>query len=786
MYSVWKLCISKIKKNKSQNILIALIILLSTLLLQTALVIVSNTGNAYMNKHNELSGSHEILNFESDIHDPYEIAVWWQVQEGVTVSEVMKYRTLSGLTHNNNKVNAYLYMTDASSYTERVDRLLPASDLNAEMPEKGSVWIPTSLAYSNDISIGDELVFKTDIVEFSLSVSGIMVDLPYCSPFSTSARIWMNGDDYNEYIYNAFLSNYYTLSIRYDDYSHSRNYWAVFEENLGMPFLEYVRSFENLSSFYMVISNIIGFVMLFLAIVMIIIAIASIGFTISNDIVSNYKTIGITKSLGMGTIKPVFVYMLQYVLLTGFSVITGIIVSYFFSSFIVNSSLAYLRTDSASVNIQFAGAALGVFVCLFLAIIVCVFLFAHKARKILPVQAIKFGASEIDNARLIKRGSRISKFINFENLPVALCLGLRTIQRSLRNNLLIIIISASMTAVLVFGFCMLGSVNSIDKTIAMWGYDNSDLTVVVENMPEATFASFQADLAEDKRVKDFGMFTEVSAVIPSNETTESMSIELALVNGSYDSIGFTNIEGKHPLNSNEISIGINIAKQHNVGIGDHLDLFIKGEKHNFVITGIYQAIANMAYSARIYVEYATKDIVFINMANGVSTEIYAHELEERYGNWITATPQEELISDVFSTATLLLVTPLSIITIVFILVALIIIYCNCSINIKKETKTYGIYRSVGMHTSSIRHSIALGVLVLESIGALVGLVIGVHFLPLLLNAVLVNYGIASVPLTMNYTGMLLITFIGVLIVNLGANLASVKIKRVSPRVLTAE
>jgi|GEM_PF-5629137 len=48
MFAAWKLCVSKIRKNKVHNALTALIILMSTLLLATALVILNNTSNSYL------------------------------------------------------------------------------------------------------------------------------------------------------------------------------------------------------------------------------------------------------------------------------------------------------------------------------------------------------------------------------------------------------------------------------------------------------------------------------------------------------------------------------------------------------------------------------------------------------------------------------------------------------------------------------------------------------------------------------------------------------------------
>ena len=790
-----KLCMSKISRNKKQNIMIALVIILSTLLLSTALAVLRNTGNAYLEKHADLNGSHEILELTEGIYNPDNISGWWDTQEGVTASNMLRYRNMTGFAHNGNDIGAYLYMTDAANYTGRVDKLLFANGAEQASPEKDSVWIPTSLAYKNNIALGDELAFQTDNGAFVLRVSGIVVDLPYCAPFSSNARVWMNIDDYEQYISLLPGNDSYMMAIRFDNYAESRSYWDAFEAFLGTPYLESVRNFESLSSFYMLINQMIGFVMIFLAVVMMVIAVSSIGFTISDDILSSYKTIGIIKSMGMTSFQSVGVYLLQYAFVAGISVAAGIAGGYFVSGTIVGSSLAYLKADNAPVSLRFGGVALGVFVGLMLIILLCVFAFSYKTRHIKPVQAIRFGASETAYSKSV---SGIGGAVSFERLPVTLVIGLRAILRKFRSNILIVVISALTTSVLVFSLIFIGSFASIKDTIAMWGYDQSDLTVLTENMSDADYAGFKDSLSSDERVENFNLYSDIGAAVPAVRDTgisaDSMSVNLSVIDGSYDDTGFANLEGRSPVTAGEISLGVNLAQKYGAEIGETFDIYIQGQRRGFVVTGIYQAISNMAYSGRVCAEaireidpgYSFKDIVFVNLRDGVSPAEYAAELNSRYGSAISASTSDELVSGVFSTAVALLITPLGIISVVFILISLVIIYCTCHIGVKKEMRTYGIYKSVGMRSGDIRRSISAGVLILEIIGALPGVAIGIGLLPKLLNMVLSNYGLVRMPMAVNYAGIVIAVAAGVLISSLGARFASKRIRDTSPRILTVE
>jgi len=800
MFAVWKLCVFKIKRNKEYNILIAIIIFLSSLLLSTALVIINSTSGSYIDIHAKLNGSHEILKLTNEIYEPNKINTWWQSQSGVITSGVLQYYSLTGVTHKENNINIFLDMTDASGYFANVDRLQFVSGSEQKRPTDGTIWIPTSLAYKNDISLGDKLTFLVDNEPFTLKVGGIVIDLPYCAPFTSTARIWMSEKDYTQY--RKTIPENYAISLRYEDYKESRIYWHDFENYLAAPYLESVTNFETLSSFYMVINRIIGFVMIFLAFLMILIAIGSIGFTISDDILSNYKTVGIIKSLGMTSANSVSVYLLQYTVLSLFSVAFGIIGSYFLSGIIINNSMSYLKMENEMISFHFGYIAVSIFMLLIFLIFACVFLFARKIRTITPVRAIRCDKSEVYSYKKVSyRTKFIQKTLGFTKLPVTLTIGFRGIVSKIRASIFIIIVVAMMASVLSFCFTFINSINNIEQTIAMWGYDSSDITINVDNLSRISFVEILNKLNVDNRIKNYNLYSDINAVIPSvmdiktgEVLVESMSVWLSVVDGSYDDIGFNNLDGRNPINDKEISIGINLAQNYDIDIGDTITTYIQGKQYSFTVTGIYQAITNMAYSGRICIysikniipNYDIQDVIFVNVKERAFAEQIVTELNNQYGSNIYVSTQKELVDDVFSTIVLVLMVPMLILSLSFIGVTLIIIYCNIYSNTKRELKNYGIYKSLGMRSSTLRFSISSSILALELIGAVLGSIVGIIFLPKLLNIVLANYGILKVPLVVDFFGIACVVIAGVILSNFGSWFASKVLKKTSPRILTTD
>ncbi|WP_405157581.1 FtsX-like permease family protein [Paenibacillus sp. FSL H8-0283] len=803
MYAAWKLCWTNLKHKKVQNSFIAIIIMLAALLLSTAVSVLNNTNRMYESMHDQSHGAHQILRMENGIHDPIQVHNWWEKQKGVIVSDLMRYRYLSSMSHAGEEIpNVDLFMMDAPSGPFPVDRLQFVEGEEKSTPEEGSAWIPTSLAYPNDIHVGDPIEFKTDEGVIQLNVAAVVVDISYCSPFATSGRIWLNHQDYNKNMTTLPGDDKYMTGLRFDDYSQNRAYWERFEQSLGTPYLESVKDFESLSSYYMIANQVISFIMIFLAVVMISVALYTLGFTISDAILSSYRTIGIIKSVGLSSSRVIMAYVGQYTLLALVSVIPGILVSNILSGTIIANSMAYLNTGSSSMNGLYSVTGIWTGAAVVAVIFLSALLFSNKARSVEPAQAVRYGMSEkAYSQKSGGSGTWKRKLLQKGALPTSMIIGLRSVTKNIRGSLLIVLISALSTSVLVFGFLFVYSISSIHGTIAKWGYDSADLSVRIDNPAELTFEQLKEEVLSDPRVKNYSRYGDANAVLPMPQESgvemkqDTMGILLTVADGNYDEIGYENVEGHNPVSDNEISVGVNVARTLGIKSGDSLDIYIEGEKHTLTVTGIYQAIANMSNTGRITADVIRKsnpdygsamNTTFLNLHEGTSVDQFVNELNQRYGSVIWIASQATLVDEVFSQAVTIIVLPMSVMALLFIVITFVIIYSICRINMKKESRTYGIYKSIGMTSRQIRLSETTGILVVSGIGALVGIPLGLVGLPPLLNFILADYGIVEVPLIMNGGGIALMIPLSIIAAGLGCWAASKSIQTTSPRLLTMD
>ncbi len=434
-----------------------------------------------------------------------------------------------------------------------------------------------------------------------------------------------------------------------------------------------------------------------------------------------------------------------------------------------------------------------------LLILLCVWLYANKARFIQPMQAIRYGMSESAHSRITKRWSEEHKRgREFERWPVPMVIGLRNITKNIKGSILILILTTVTSAVLVFGLVLLNSIYQMQETSPLWGYDSSDVVLVVVNPSDFKHESIEADIQADSRVLNLNWAGNVIGVVPADNTqsvgstgnrSQSLSIPITVVNGSLDEIGFASLSGRNPHNRNEISIGINISRQLKKELGDIIELYIEGERSSFTVTGIYQSIADMSNQARVTSDAVKKlslDVAYMNLRNNADSDEIVQQLNDKYDSSIKAIKQQTLLDAVFKEATAVLLIPMSILGFLFTMVTCLIIYSTCRIHIRKVTKTYGIYKSIGLTSNKLRGAVTWGIVALSAIGASLGIFCGVQLLPAILRGLLSSYGIVKLPLLMQWTGITLIALLIMAMAGVGCWIASKVIRSTSPRILITE
>jgi len=336
-------------------------------------------------------------------------------------------------------------------------------------------------------------------------------------------------------------------------------------------------------------------------------------------------------------------------------------------------------------------------------------------------------------------------------------------------------------------------ISNIKQNTPALGYDSSHVVVEVSN--DATFSKqqFEQFLRSDDRIKNHAWLDQFTGVLP-NGTNQPLNINVDTIEGSFEDVGYGTISGRNPVNKNEIAIGINVAKALHKNLGDTVEVYIEGKQHHLIVTGIYQSIANMSNTARITADvikvynatYSASEQSMINLVDETLSAQIVDDLNNKFKSSVSAVTQQTLLDAVYKEVIAVLIIPLSIIGILFIAVTFIIIFSVSRINVRKESGTYGIFKSIGMTSNTIRWSITSGILLLSSLGAMFGIFIGVKVIPVALQSIVLEYGLLELPLVINWPITIGLSFLSVVASCLGCWISTKIIAKTSPRILLVD
>jgi len=791
VYPIWLLGWSGPGTKKTQTAVIAAILLLSALLLTTAVVVLNNTGGYFGDVHRTANGSHTLLQFESGLHDPEAVHAWWSGQEGVETSSLFRYVSLSQAVHEGKEIaNLPFHMTNAGPgpLASPVDRLIFAErESPSPAPEAGTVWIPTSLAYSKSIGTGDRLAFEWADKTFVYRVSAIVVDLPFSQPLTVTARIWMNESDYAGLLAAGGASEKAMMGIRFAEPAEEPAYWERFADHFGTPFLETITDYAGLTSFHFLIGTVLGLLMVFMSLVMLAIALYAVSQTISGTIVSRYRTIGICQSLGMTGSRIALAYAMVYGLIALLAAIPGSLLGYGSSRAILSMTMACLIAGDEPLVDRFGlYAAASV---LFIAALTVLFawLFASQARKIEPAQAIRFGAAGRRQRRTMSLGGAAVR------LPAGLIIGLLRIRGNPGSAVMAAFVSALTAAVLATVVLIHSSVAHLDPP--EWGYDDAHISVQVVNgaaSPDEVDRALRAH-PWTEHVGRFGYGYGVPA--ETAENARLSGIPVTFTDGDPDRLGYETLLGRHPATGSEIALGVRAAELLGKRIGDEVRLYIRGIQASYTVTGIYQGIPNMSLSARMTTDGVPRlapgrepdaPAFFLLLKEGADRDAFIAELRERFGDAIYAASQETLLRETFDQAAGILIWPLAAMGLFIAGVAYGIMYSVVRVQLKRDARTLGIFRSLGMTAGRLRLALLSGAALPTFAGLLPGLLAGTLLMPKLLEAVLRAYGIVEFPAVRDAGALATAVAAGWAAILGGCWLASSDVKRQSLRSLVEE
>ena len=357
------------------------------------------------------------------------------------------------------------------------------------------MWISSTTANSKNFKVGD----KAKIIDgkgksLEYKVSAIVNDSNQSSTAIGILIVYVNEDDRGK-LESLPKANMVTFNCDGDTSKMSNELVEYINEPIGGAIV-------NKSLFIVsatMTSSIIGGIGLITGIILVIMLMLILKSNIKNNILREYKSIGIYKSMGYSSKKIRRIYSYGYGLVSIISSLIGIIISIPMIGYICNIAFKNIGTYS------FDGISVGIMLMTFLIFNLIVYITVYSVlsciNKIKPVEAINIGVTSSKE--------KLKKSL-IKNNSSSFCMAINDIFKYKKSNFISLIVFILVFYISIFYLNIAYSMSSLDDNLyKIFGTANSDLIISAPSDIENSISEVKEYIDLDSRVDDYYIWNTV-------------------------------------------------------------------------------------------------------------------------------------------------------------------------------------------------------------------------------------------------------------------------------------
>lgn len=643
-----------LKKDKGAYISFGIVILITAIMLNLALVLVFQVNSAYDNKFEYLDTA-TINVCIPQIQNTDTLKDDIKALEGVSEVEcrdaVFLEAVVKDFRGTDFSMNTVFYNKDESRDMNKLD----IKEERAESTGK-SIYLPLYVAGFGEFGLDDEIIYEIGDRKQTFLVSGVLEEMQY--------------GNYGKGLMGAYLpkSVYEEFASEYEEHMVTE-YSIIANGNTEINALN--NEISNLleeKSITMLIScdkastkdartmvcNLLILVLLAFALVILLVSVFLCKFRISNSIEEDMVNMGVLKALGYTGNMIIGSVVLPYLMVALIASLLGVIASYG-----ILPSLSELLTLQAGFSFRLLFDIKG-FICveIILIFIVAVFTYtaARRIKKLQPINAI--------------RGNRGGK----------------------QNALLF---GVSFVLAILVAFASTLFYNVIVKP-------NNFISTLSEEMPEIII--YPKEQYEAALLSDLQSHSEIKNVLKYMMGTVNIDDVPVTVFACEDFSRVSNdlcYLGENPNEKNEIALGSVFEGKYK--LGEQIEIQNGDISCSYEITGFVQSVNHQGnvceFSMEGYAALNSETIVpslYVYLQDGTEVERLIEEMEERYGdmisNLVNYQKMTETTQEMYSGITSIIVIVIFVLTILITLFVLYIVIKTLLVQRKQEL---GIYKAIG-------------------------------------------------------------------------------------------
>ncbi|MFT8316097.1 MAG: FtsX-like permease family protein [Clostridium sp.] len=749
--------LKKLKKKKLQGFLIGILLFLSSLIFTSSLSMLTSI-QGYVNQFYSNDKFYDLICYNANEDSTRDVLQWGKNNSDIEDVKAMEASTSGNDLYckgKNLKLSMYdiIPIEDSKNLPFGLNKDNSLNKNNA--PKEGEVWITKLMADNYNIALGDRLTFKTKTKDVTLKVTSLINDSLQPSSTVSEIILYINKDNVQDF------SSLKKSSLIFIDIKNGVNVADV-EKDLtsAVKVGGFVFDKDILILSSTMTSSMIGGAAVLASILVFIVSVMLIRFILWNNILKEYKSIGIYKALGFSKREILKFYIIGYSLIAFIGSLLGALCSIPILNYTASKILKYIG-DFQGVSINF-NVILATIILFPLAVIINLYFVIKRTNKISPVEALRTGVTS-------SRKKLTKSLIKNTTFPLALAIN-DMIKYKKVTALITLTLTLSLSLVLLFGNLNVTISKMKENTNIWFGLPKSNVTISAPLGSSAgALKEVLNEVKKDNRVKNYAYGSMLLTGVELD--TKKYSIKSTMYNvfamNSYNSdLGFTIIEGHNPENSKEAAVSSRILKEAGLSIGDYIQLSINNKKVSYLISGSYNSMMSNGYGIRILNSAVEKELpefavseVFVTLKAGTDIEEFKKDINNRYSNLDASDIHPMLKYTIDSIPGTML--PMS-----YLLIVVFIAFCSITIlniiimNIRDSRRNFGIMKALGFTTREIRNRYLYRILILTLFSTIISIFLNLTIARPMIAAAISNMDVLIISPT---TMLLLITSMLILI-----------------------
>ncbi len=715
------LILHNLNKAKGQFLSFGVVMMITAVILNSALVFLFQTSAAYDSLFDELHTADLSVAVPAALSDgslTRDVTALNDVLDTDIHEALFAQSTLQDFQNAEFTMNTYFYRL---SDTRRLTRHIVSGQ--TETTDEMSAYIPLYLAELGGYRTGEQIRYVIDGTQYAFTVKGIVSEMQYGNYGTGFIGLFLTDEAYDRLKADEAFTPIREYLIKADagaDLTAVRNAVVTLLKEKGIPALSVLDRRTTKDSRTMVSGTIVLFLAVFAALVLLV-SIALSRFRIRNTIEEEISEMGVLKGIGYTSRMLKYSQVIPYLLVCGISLTCGVALSYAAIPVIAHT-LAVQSGFSYTPVLDVPAAFITV-----LSILITVFVFtllaAGKIKRLEPVNAIR-------GTDPLKPAGRNHFPLDSSRGAVRLNLLFKQTAVSSGRNILLFAVAYVMMILLTFTAILLYNVNF---------HPDNFLTTLSEELPDIRVQTKedQYDVLREILKKE-----NVKAVYYATAMTEYADGSIpAIICEDYalleNDIAYS---GRHPQKADEIAIGSTFADDY--AIGGKFRLSLHNQQYAYTITGFIQSVNNNGLIAELtnagYEKISGSRMHTLNLYLPDSTDIslYVDKLSGEYGDYITSvtnTAKESMsMQSMYSSLITIVAAFLFLIALLIILLILYVILHSMIVSLKTD---FGIYKAMGFTSGQLMIQTVGSITPFILAGALVSALSGTLYLPVMFNGI---------------------------------------------------